>query len=160
MNKKTILAAIGLIGILTSALVQAQPAPDVELDTGKSSIQLKDLRGKVVYLDFWASWCVPCRKSFPWMNQVQKKFADQGFRIIAVNLDEDSGQARAFLAKYPAEFTVAYDPKGKLAQIFKVKGMPSSYLIDRNGNMIRTHIGFRSDDPRDLEAEIGSLLAK
>ena len=99
-------------------------------------------KGKVVYLDFWASWCGPCRKSFPWMNTMQQQYQPQGLVIISVNVDNEKALAEEFLAEVPTNFTVFYDPKGKVARKFKLRGMPSSYLIDRTGKMVSAHVGF------------------
>ncbi len=115
-------------------------------------------QGKVVYLDFWASWCGPCRKSFPWMNDIQQQFELQGLVIISVNVDNDKALAEEFLAEVPANFEVFYDPKGKVARKFKLRGMPSSYLIDRNGKIVSAHVGFSETKKIKYEQEIKKLL--
>ena len=115
---------------------------------------MSDLKGQVVYVDFWASWCTPCRKSFPWMNNLHERFAKQGLKIIAVNVDKDKALVDQFLKAYPANFTVAYDPEGKLASKLGLKGMPSSYVFDRRGNLKTSHIGFRKKDIEKLESII------
>ena len=140
--------------------VHAEQAPDITIKADNQSFRLKDLRGEVIYLDFWASWCVPCRESFPWMNEMEKKYAKKGFKVIAINLDEKKSSVDAFLARYPADFKIVRDPAGKSAEIFKLKGMPSSYLIDRQGNIVLSHIGFRQKDVGKLESAIKSALIK
>ncbi|MFQ3193606.1 MAG: thiol-disulfide isomerase/thioredoxin [Colwellia sp.] len=115
-------------------------------------------KGKVIYLDFWASWCGPCRKSFPWMNNIQEKYQQQGLVIISVNVDNNKALADKFLAEIPANFTVFYDPKGKVARQFKLKGMPSSYIIDRSGKVISTHVGFSQSKKKKYEQELIALL--
>ena len=115
-------------------------------------------KGKVIYLDFWASWCGPCRKSFPWMNNIQEKYQQQGLVIISVNVDNNKALADKFLAEIPANFTVFYDPKGKVARQFKLKGMPSSYIIDRSGKVISTHVGFSQSKKTKYEQELIALL--
>lgn len=115
-------------------------------------------QGKIIYLDFWASWCGPCRKSFPWMNDMKKKYQQQGLVIISVNVDNDMALANEFLANTPAEFQVFYDPKGKIARKFKLKGMPSSYLFDRSGKVVSTHVGFSTSKKTKYEHEIVTLL--
>ena len=115
-------------------------------------------KGKVIYLDFWASWCGPCRKSFPWMNNIQEKYQQQGLVIISVNVDNNKALADKFLAEIPANFTVFYDPKGKVARQFKLKGMPSSYIIDRSGKVISTHVGFSQSKKTKYEQELMALL--
>jgi len=154
-------AVTGLVLLMLAAVlpVRADEAADFTLRTDSGTLQLKDLRGKVVYLDFWASWCDPCRKSFPWMNEMQARYADKDVVIIAVNVDKETAAARKFLAEYPAGFTVAYDPEGSTAAVYQVKGMPSSYLIDRDGNLQASHIGFREKDQPVLESKIKALAA-
>lgn len=136
-------------------------APAINLpDANGSTVQLENLKGKVVYLDFWASWCEPCKKSFPWMHQIKQNYADQGFEILAINLDKDRKLADKFLKEMDVNFIVAFDEKGESASDYKLRGMPSSYLIDRDGNVYASHIGFRDNDKASLEQAIKSLLNK
>lgn len=121
-------------------------------------LDLSEYRGKVVYLDFWASWCVPCRKSFPWMNEQQSKYSKQDFVIIAVNLDKKKSLANTFLTDNPANFQVIYDPKGELAKHYQIKGMPSSILFDRNGKPVKAHTGFFVKKKAEYEQEIELLV--
>ena len=95
-----------------------------------SDFDLDGHAGKVVLVDFWASWCVPCRRSFPWMNEMQQKYADDGLIIIAVNLDNNSTDAVKFLRDYPAKFRIVYDTDKELAREYGVQAMPSSFLIE------------------------------
>lgn len=115
-------------------------------------------KGEVVYLDFWASWCVPCRRSFPWMNEIQEKYKQQGFSIVSVNLDANKALAEKFLLELPANFSVIYDPKGKIAKHFKIQGMPSSMLIGRDGKIKSRHTGFFIDKIPQYQQEIEQLL--
>ncbi|WNC73014.1 redoxin family protein [Thalassotalea psychrophila] len=127
-----------------------------------SKAQLQQLldanKGKVIYLDFWASWCIPCRKSFPWMNAMEAKYAKQGFKVITVNVDVEKTLADDFLQENPANFSVIYDPKGAVAKEFKLKGMPSSYMINKLGKPVSAHVGFYNDKKDEYEAEIIKLL--
>jgi cytochrome c biogenesis protein CcmG, thiol:disulfide interchange protein DsbE len=125
-----------------------------------STVDLDQFRGRVVYLDFWASWCGPCRQSFPWMQTVKSKYEAQGLTIVAVNLDTDREDAERFLKQFQPTFTVRFDPKGELAESYKVKGMPSSVLIDRHGVARFTHVGFRPIDASAYEAQMRELLAE
>jgi thiol-disulfide isomerase/thioredoxin len=118
------------------------PAPAFSLPTSRGTASLDSLRGRVVWVDFWASWCEPCRRSFPWMKTMAERYGPQGFSVVAINLDKTQDQADAFLADFPAPFIVAYDPSGTTAEAYKVKAMPSSYLIDRTGKIIHSHAGF------------------
>ncbi len=121
---------------------------------------LEENQGKVVYLDFWASWCGPCVKSFPWMNAIHKKYEQQGFVVISVNLDANKALAAKFLVKTPALFSVIYDPKGKIAKHFAIQGMPSSMLIGRDGTIKSRHTGFFTKKIPEYEEEIEKLLNK
>lgn len=123
-------------------------APNFELPGQHQSIKLSDFSGKIVYLDFWASWCKPCLKSFPWMDSIQEKYQQDGLVVIAVNLDREQQQAKRFLAERSPKFQVAFDQQGETPRAYQLKGMPTSYLIDRNGRIISTHIGF-NDSKKD-----------
>lgn len=119
---------------------------------------LEPVAGKVVWVDFWASWCVPCRRSFPWMNAMHEKYGSQGLQIIAVNVDKERTLADEFLAETPADFELRFDPTGALAQEFDVQAMPSSFLLDAAGNVIARHFGFRLGDSAQYEADIAAAL--
>ncbi|MDE2093628.1 MAG: TlpA family protein disulfide reductase [Burkholderiales bacterium] len=134
-------------------------APDLNLPGLKDAVNLAALKGKVVYVDFWASWCGPCKQSFPFMNELQSKYGAKGFEIVAVNLDAKRGDADKFLAEVPAHFNVAFDAKGETARRFEVKGMPSSYLIGRDGKVIAAHKGFKEEERTQLDARIAQALA-
>jgi cytochrome c biogenesis protein CcmG, thiol:disulfide interchange protein DsbE len=140
-------AIAGLSGSVLAAPVATGTPPE-----------LAEFQGKLVYVDFWASWCVPCRQSFPWMNTMHRQYGKEGLVILAVNMDQVRTDADAFLKKYPAEFSVRFDPKGQLAQQYKVRGMPTSVLIGRDGKLLWTHEGFRSKDPANLEQSIRTAL--
>lgn len=120
--------------------------------------QVASHKGKVIYVDFWASWCVPCRKSFPWMNDMQAKYADKNFTILSVNLDAQRNLAEEFLKETPAKFPIFYDPKGKVARAFKLKGMPSSFIINKKGEIVSSHVGFTEEKKQKYQQEILSLL--
>lgn len=122
------------------------------------ALDLDRLHGKVVLLDFWASWCEPCRHSFPWLNAMQAKYADRGLVIIAVNVDREHADAERFLREVPAAFRIVYDPAGELAARYDVPGMPSSYVIGPNGDIVARHIGFRDALRAEREAQLQKLL--
>ena len=128
--------------------------------SASTSLDLNGLRGRVVYLDFWASWCAPCRDAFPWMRVMQSAYERQGLAVIAVNLDHDRADAERFLKMFQPNFKVQFDPQGVLAEQFNVAGMPTSVLIDRHGVLRYTHIGFRAVDRQSRTKEIQQLLAE
>jgi len=121
---------------------------------------LASLRGKVVLVDFWASWCEPCRHSFPWLNEMQAKYANHGLVVIGVNVDRERAQADRFLHDVPAQFRIVYDPAGTLASRYDLPGMPASYVIGPNGEVVQRHLGFRAALRAEREAELQKLLEK
>jgi cytochrome c biogenesis protein CcmG/thiol:disulfide interchange protein DsbE len=127
-------------------------------DRPSQSLNLDAHRGKVVLVDFWASWCVPCRQSFPWLNAMQAKYADRGLVVIGVNVDREPADAARFLKEVPARFDILYDPAGMLATEYEVPGMPSSYVFGPDGTLINKHIGFRNALRDEREAELQKLL--
>jgi len=156
-----------LAAFLLTAVValpaMAQPssgaAPAFDLPGTGKSVKLADLHGKLVYLDFWASWCAPCKTSFPWMNEMQAKYGPQGLQIVAINVDAKRADAEQFLAATPYQFTVAFDVKGETPKTYAIKGMPSSFLIGPDGRILVAHTGFRDSDRAELEAKIKQALA-
>ncbi len=156
-------AALGLFWFQTAmAAKEGDHSPNCNLtpfgDGG--SVDTREWHGKVVYLDFWASWCGPCAKSFPFMADLQRELKDRGLQVIGVNLDEQPDDARAFLAKYPVNFTIARDPGEQCARAFDVKAMPSSYLIGRDGVIRHIHMGYRTDEGKQLRQLVEQLLAE
>ena len=122
------------------------------------TVDLARLRGRVVYVDFWASWCTPCKRSFPWMNELEVRYHDSGLTIVAINVDKRREDALRFLRDVPARFTVVFDAEGKTPAAFGVKGMPSSYLIDREGRVAAVEEGFHDERTTVIEQRIRALL--
>lgn len=155
----TTLLLLASIFFITPAFA-GKAAPGLTLKKlDNSSFKISDYKGDVVYVDFWATWCPPCRKSFPWMEEMNLRYKDLGFQIVAISLDTKRSVIDQFLEKMDTSFVIAHDPSGESATAFKVKGMPSSYLIDRKGNIHLTHLGFNAKDKSKLEDEIKSLIA-
>jgi thiol-disulfide isomerase/thioredoxin len=142
----------GLFGVLLLLVGAVEPA----------AAQLPEAFGpvdaKVIWVDFWASWCAPCRRSFPWMNAMYRKYASEGLEIIAVNVDKERALADEFLEETPAEFRLYFDPLGDLAATFGVQAMPSSFVLDASGNVLATHYGFKLADTEDYEHAIRAAL--
>ena len=163
--KKTFSALISaLLGLVVytscNAIESGQPAPKCEIAAlgGSSATDTSRYQGKVVYVDFWASWCPPCLKAFPFLNTLEHDLHDKGLEVIGVNVDENINDANEFLKNHAASFVVGSDAKGVCPKTFGVMGMPSSYLIDRKGVVRLVHIGFRESDRVELRHSIEELL--
>ena len=125
---------------------------------GDGTVSLGAYRGKVVYLDFWASWCAPCQAALPALEQLRKEFPADQFQVIAVNVDQDPEKALRLLEKHKIGYPSAADPEGRLPETFGLKTMPTSYLIDRDGVVRLVHPGFRSSDVEGLRKQIRTLV--
>lgn len=123
-----------------------------------TALDLSPYRGKVVYLDFWASWCAPCRESFPWLGDLVHEYGAQNVVVLAVNVDHDRWRAERFLNETHANFPIIYDPQGELATAYKVVGMPSAVLIDRTGKVRFQHEGFSAKRKIGYEEQLQSLV--
>jgi thiol-disulfide isomerase/thioredoxin len=145
---------------VAGALEPGVAAPAFTLPTaGGDTVALDRLRGRIVYVDFWASWCGPCKRSFPWMSELQQRYGGQGFAVVAINVDRKREDAERFLRQVPAGFTVAFDAAGTTPAAYGATSMPSSYLIDDKGNVVEIENGFRDDRKAALEARIRALVA-
>ena len=142
-----------VLAILLAPLMAVAQAPS-------TTFNLAEHEGKVVVVDFWASWCVPCRRSFPWLNSMRAKYADQGLVIIGVNVDASRADATAFLDKYPAEFLIHFDTEGSLATEYGVEAMPSSFVIGRDGQVMARHLGFKVKRQDEYEAILVNALGE
>ena len=134
------------------------PMPPLE-SFGVNGI-LPNLKGKVVYLDFWASWCAPCKASFPILNRWQTEFGPKGFTVLGISVDESPAEMQAFLKKLSVEFPVVHDSQHKVVASAEVTTMPTAFLIDRKGVIRLVHNGFRAKDETELAAKITALLAE
>ena len=128
------------------------------LEEPAQTLSLASLRGSVVYVDFWASWCVPCRLSMPALDALYKQNRARGFVVVGVNKDVSAAEARRFLAKVPATFPLVTDGADTAARAFDVKAMPSGYLIDRKGVVRKVHRGFTAETADALTREVEALL--
>jgi thiol-disulfide isomerase/thioredoxin len=139
---------------------QAAPVFSAHSLDGNATLNLAAYKGKVVFLDFWASWCGPCQTAMPLIESLRSEFPADQFQVLAVNIDEDPAKAKAFLEsrKVKVGYPSVSDPEGRLPATYGLKTMPTSYLIDRSGVVRSVHAGFRASDVDGLRAEIRALL--
>jgi thiol-disulfide isomerase/thioredoxin len=144
------------------AVSAGDKAPDFNIPRleEKGMLSLKHYRGKVVYIDFWASWCSPCRKSLPALNLVHTEFHKRGFEVIAINLDEERDDAMTFLKEFPVVYPTAIDTSSKVPEAYGLVGMPTAYLVDRKGIVQLVHEGFKKTDIEQLRKKIHMLLGQ
>jgi len=157
-----LVAAVAWLGSGIAARAAAPKAGDAFPDLGSFGLEgnLPDLKGKVVLVDFWASWCGPCKKSFPVMAEIHEKFAPRGFAIVAVSVDETKAPMDAFVKKAQPPFATLRDPKGRLAEATGVDKMPTSFLLGADGKIIAVHSGFEGEATRkEYVKEIEAALA-
>lgn len=157
-----LLTLLPLSGI-SEPLPVGQPAPSIDLPNMPNNghnTSLASLQGQVVYVDFWASWCGPCRVSFPLLNDMRNQLHEQGFEVLAVNVDEFEKDALAFLDELPVDYAVVRDSEGVTPASFGVLGMPTGFLIDREGRIREVHQGFRKSDAARIREAVSSLLAE
>lgn len=147
MNRLLLVFFMGLLPIMSSA-----QAADTDFNFEK-------YKGKVLYVDFWASWCTPCRASFPFMQAIAEEHGD-ALAVVAINVDKDHADAEKFLKQFEINFDIVYDSQGTLAESFDVKGMPTSYLYDSEGKLLGTHVGFKVKDIEKLEAAIAMAVTQ
>jgi len=152
-------AAMLLAAGIGHAVGVGERAPDFRLpQLGKdASLGLADLHGKIVFVDFWASWCSPCREAMPQYEKLRASLPGDGFAILAVNVDETRADAEKFLAAHPVGYAIVLDPAGEVPKAYGLVGMPTSYLIDRNGVVRWRGQGFKSADIDTLRQEIDKL---
>jgi cytochrome c biogenesis protein CcmG/thiol:disulfide interchange protein DsbE len=155
-----IVGAIAAIGPHAGA-ADTRPAPMATFETADgSAVRLDAFRGKVVLVDFWASWCPPCKTSFPALDNLFQAYESRGLQVFAVNLDERRRDAEAFLHEHPHTMPVVFDARGETPKAFGVRGMPTSFVIDRSGAIRFTHTGYSATIGEQYRQEIDLLLAE
>jgi thiol-disulfide isomerase/thioredoxin len=159
--RRLLAAAAIALSTQAAALESGAPVPELalpRLDEPAQSLSLASLRGSVVYVDFWASWCVPCRQSMPALDAMYRRNRRRGFSVVGVNKDVSSTDAERFLKRVSVSFPLVRDGEDALARAFGVKAMPSGYLVDRKGVVRKVHLGFTAETAAALEIEIENLL--
>ena len=144
--------------VLSAEIGETAPPFSLKSISGSGWIDLDSEPEKILYIDFWASWCGPCKLSFPSMIKLKKLFKDEPFEIIAISVDTDLRAADKFLDSYEINFQVALDLDGAVAEKYALPGMPSSFLLDRDKKVIATHKGFRKSDFAKIKKEIEEAL--
>ena len=159
-NRLARLAALLSVFALSSLAGASAPmAPDFTLPSRTGdSISLSKYRGQVVMINFWASWCGPCRQEMPLLEQMYKKYNRLGFTLVGVNVDEQAADAEKLLAKVPVSFPIALDSKSEVSKLYNVRGMPSSIFIDRQGTVRYVHPGYKPGDEVKYQEQIRALL--
>ncbi|WP_150912998.1 TlpA family protein disulfide reductase [Marinobacter halotolerans] len=136
-----------------------EPAPDFTLKSRSGeNLRLEDFRGQVVMLNFWASWCGPCRQEMPLMDNIYEQYKDLGFTVLAVNVDENREEAHRFLDKVPVSYPILYDPESRVSEQYNVQAMPTTVMIDRNGKARFVHYGYKPGYEDDYETQIRQLV--
>ena len=162
LSVAAVIAALFMVaGRGAVAASAATPAPAVEWRGADGApVRMADTKGKVVLVDFWASWCPPCKESFPALDIIQRDYRARGVAVIAVNVDERQKDADAFLAAHPHRLLVVFDPHGESPKAFNVRGMPSSFVIDRRGEIRYVHQGYSQGVDTAYRRELDGLLAE
>jgi len=157
---KKLLICMGLLLTLNAfASEKKVKAPDFTLKSQSGeNVRLSDFRGQVVLLNFWASWCGPCRQEMPILNAINKKYEALGFTVLGINVDLKSEKAVNYLKDTPVNFPVLYDPTSKVSELYSVSAMPSTAIIDRDGNVRFIHAGYKSGDEDKYRKKIKALM--
>ena len=156
-----VIAAMTLFCVCeTNAAEINSPAPDFSLPVhnNNETVSLSSLKGQTVIVNFWASWCKPCRKEIPELNVIYDKYKARGFSIVGINIDKEKPNAELFMERIPIQYTVAFDPDMKTIDEYKARGMPSSFIIDKNGMVREIVYGFSEEKKALIESSITALL--
>ena len=154
-----LLAGSMLLSLPAAAFELNQPAPDFTLKSmDGDNIKLSEMAGNVVLINFWASWCGPCREEMPLLNNLHNKYEPLGFAVFGVNVEEDIGQAKAFLRDFPVDFPVLLDNTNRVSKQYEVIAMPTTIMVDRDGNLRYLHQGYKSGDEAKYRQVVKKLV--
>jgi peroxiredoxin len=146
-------------GLSPAAGQDSTPAPDFTLKSRSGeNIKLSELRGNVVMVNFWASWCGPCRQEMPLLQQLYERYQGMGFTLLGINVDEQPAAAQKMLKEIPVNFPILYDSSNKVSKQYQVKAMPSTFMVDRDGNIRYLHKGYKAGYEDDYQQQIRALL--
>ena len=152
-----LLSSVLLPGITARAVSGA--APDFSLQSRDGgTVSLSEFRGQVVMINFWATWCGPCREEMPHLEALYQRYSALGFRLLGVNVEEDSENAEAWLEEMPVSFSILFDPENRVSELYDVIAMPSTVLVDRQGNIRFSHDGYQPGYENDYQTQIRALI--
>ena len=165
IQSKNIITLIALVFSLLLSMSSAQaaelnkPAPDFTLKSiGGKNLKLSEYVGNVVFLNFWASWCAPCREEMPLLDALHQKYEDLGFVVLGVNVEEQTDLARSYISRRPVKFPILLDPQNQVSKAYNVIAMPTSVVIDRSGNMRYLHQGYKAGDEAQYSKIVKQLI--
>ena len=157
----SLVLVVAAVATARAEVKAGQPAADFDAATlAGSSLKLSSLRGKVVLVDFWASWCEPCKKELPLLDKLAPRLHARGIEIVAVNIDDDRNKAAEFIRSHGLHLTVVADPSKKIVGSWEPPKMPSSFVVDKSGVVRAVHGGFEPGDEAKLEAELNALVTR
>jgi thiol-disulfide isomerase/thioredoxin len=158
---RNIMILVLCIGFTSAVSARATKniAPDFTLksETGKN-LKLSELRGKVIMINFWASWCGPCRQEMPVLDQLYKHYRPLDFTVLGVNVEQNPDDAKSLLKDVSVSFPILFDKENKVSKLYDIKGMPSTVLVDRDGNVRYVHIGYQSGTEQEYQEQIRTLI--
>jgi thiol-disulfide isomerase/thioredoxin len=152
-------AALLLVSLPAFALTKSAPAPQFSLAArGGKTVSLAQFKGQVVMINFWATWCGPCRQEMPLLESIHKKYGKMGFTMIGVNVEPDPKAAEGWLKATPVSFPILFDTKSEVSKMYDVAGMPSTVIVDRKGNVRVIHHGYKPGDENTYQDSIRKLV--
>jgi len=158
-NITVLLAAGMLFSTSSQADVIGEPAPDFTLKSRSGeNVKLSELRGEVVMINFWASWCAPCRQEMPLLEDIYKKYSELGFVLLGVNVEEDSSKAAELLREIPVSFPILYDNTNEVTKLYKVVAMPTTVMVDRDGTLRYLHRGYLPGYEEEYIKQVKELI--
>jgi thiol-disulfide isomerase/thioredoxin len=163
--------AVSLLVLLTAALPalarkradrEAPPAtePAFDLPAREGNVSSKDLAGKLLYVDFWASWCGPCRQEMPLLDHLYQQYSPLGFTMLGVNVEQDPADAQRLLKDTPVTFPILFDTKNEVSKLYDVTAMPSTVIVDRDGKVRFVHKGYQAGYEAEYQTQIRALVAE
>lgn len=154
---RVVLLSVALYG--TAGAEVEGPAPDFALKSESgANLRLSEFRGEVVMINFWASWCGPCRQEMPLLDELYSQYKPLGFTILGVNVEEDSSKAKEVLEDIPVSFPVLFDTDSEVSKLYNVVAMPSTVLVDRDGNMRYLHRGYKPGYEDAYQEQVRALI--